>query len=130
MRISALFLLAVLFYGKLAAQGVSGSAEDNKGKPLAGATIALKINKDSVIIKLNVSDASGRYAFSSIPTGLYFITVSHVGYLPVNSAVFEVKEGGAVNVSPIGLSPVSRELKQVQVTGMKPLVEVDRKSVV
>jgi iron complex outermembrane receptor protein len=124
MRISALFLLAVLFYGKLAAQGVSGSAEDNKGKPLAGATIALKINKDSVIIKLNVSDASGRYAFSSIPTGLYFITVSHVGYLPVNSAVFEVKEGGAVNVSPIGLSPVSRELKQVQVTGIKPLVEV------
>src|ERR1700722_20216679 len=124
MRISALLLLAMLSYGKLAAQMVSGFAGDDKGKPLAGATIALKTNKDSVIIKLNISDANGRYAFSSIPAGRYFITVSHVGYLPAGSAAFEVKEDGMANVSPISLSPVSRELKQVQVTGMKPLIEV------
>jgi iron complex outermembrane receptor protein len=96
---------------------VSGLAGDDKGKPLTGATIALKINKDSVIIKLNISDANGRYAFTSIPAGLYFITVSHVGRLPANSAVFEVKDGQTANVPPISLSPVPRELQQAQVTG-------------
>jgi iron complex outermembrane recepter protein len=114
----------MLSYGKLAAQMVSGFAGDDKGKPLAGATIALKTSKDSVIIKLNVSDANGRYVFSSIPAGHYFVTVSHVGYLPAGSAAFEIKEGSTANISPIGLSPVSRELKEAQVNGIKPLIEV------
>ncbi len=103
---------------------VSGFAGDDKGKPLAGATIALKTSKDSVIIKLNISDANGRYAFTSIPAGLYFITVSHVGRLPANSAVFEVKDGQTANVPPINLSPVPHELQQAQVTATRPLVEV------
>lgn len=103
---------------------VSGFAGDEKGKPLAGATISLKTSQDSVIIKLNISDANGRYAFSSISAGLYFITASHVGYLPANSTVFEVKEDGTANISPVSLSPVPRELQQAQVTATKPLVEI------
>ena len=102
---------------------VSGFAGDDKGKPLAGATITLK-TKDSVVIKLNISDASGRYAFSSIPAGLYFVTISHVGYLPANSAAFEVKQDGTATISPVSLTPAPHELKEAQVTGTKPLVEV------
>jgi hypothetical protein len=124
MRFSALFLLAFLSYVKLAAQMVSGFAGDANGKPLPGATIALKTRRDSVIIKLNISDAGGRYAFSSIPAGLYFITVSHVGYLPANSAFFEVKGDGTVTIPPISLIPVPRELQQAEVSATKPLVEV------
>ena len=102
---------------------VSGFAGDDKGKPLAGATITLK-TKDSVVIKLNISDASGRYAFSSIPAGLYFVTISHVGYLPANSAAFEVKQDGTATISPVSLTPAPHELKEALVTGTKPLVEV------
>jgi iron complex outermembrane recepter protein len=124
MRISALILLAFLSYFRLAAQMVSGFAGDDKGKPLAGATITLKTNKDSVIIRLNISDANGRYTFSSVPAGLYFITVSHIGYLSAGSAAFEVKDDKVANVPPISLSPMPHELRQAQVTGTKPLVEV------
>jgi iron complex outermembrane receptor protein len=100
-----------------------GLQEMTKGKPLVGATITLK-TKDSVVVKLNISDAGGRYAFSSIPAGLYFVTISHVGYLPANSAAFEVKEDGTATIPPISLTPVPHELKEAQVTGTKPLVEV------
>jgi len=124
MRFSALFLLAFLSYVKLAAQMVNGFAGDAKGKPLPGATIALKARADSVIIKLNISDTTGRYAFSSIPAGLYFITVSHVGYLPANSGSFEVKDDGTITIPPISLTSVTHELQQAQVTATKPLVEV------
>lgn len=124
MRFSALILLAFFTYGKLAAQMVSGFAGDDKGKPLPGATITLKTSRDSIIIKLNISDANGRYAFSSIPAGLYFITVSHVGYVPGGSAVFEVKADRTASIPAISLSSLSRELKQAQVTVMKPLIEV------
>jgi iron complex outermembrane recepter protein len=124
MRFSALFLLAILSYVKLSAQMVSGFAGDAKGKPLPGVTIALKTRGDSVIIKLNISDTDGRYAFSSIPAGLYFITVSHVGYLPANSAAFEVKDDRPVTIPPISLTSDPRQLQEAQVTGTKPLVEV------
>jgi iron complex outermembrane receptor protein len=124
MRFSALFLLAILSYVKPAAQMVSGFAGDAKGKPLPEATVALKTRGDSVITKLNISDANGRYAFSSIPAGLYFITVSHAGYLPANSAAFEVKDNGTVTIPPISLTSVTHELQQAQVTATKPLVEV------
>jgi outer membrane receptor protein involved in Fe transport len=124
MRFFALFLLAILCYVKLAAQMVSGFVGDAKGKSVPGATIALKTRADSVIIKLNISDTNGRYAFSSIPAGLYFITVSDVGYLPANSAAFEVKDNRTVTVAPISLTIVTHELQQAQVTTTKPLVEV------
>jgi iron complex outermembrane receptor protein len=103
---------------------VSGFVGDAKGKSVPGATIALKTRADSVIIKLNISDTNGRYAFPSIPAGLYFITVSHVGYLPANSAAFEVKDNRTVTVAPISLTIVTHELQQAQVTTTKPLVEV------
>jgi len=124
MRISALILLTFLSHFKLAAQMVKGFAGDNKGKPLSGATISLKTSKDSVIIKLNISDADGHFTFSSVPAGLYFITVSHIGYLAAGTAAFEVKDDKVVNIPSISLSPVPHVLRQAQVTGMKPLVEV------
>jgi len=103
---------------------VSGFAGDAKGKPLSGATVSLKTSRDSVLIKLNISDVNGRYAFSSIPGGLYFVTVSHVGYVPANSAAFAVKGDGAITIPGISLTPVARDLQQAQVTTTKPLVEV------
>src|SRR6202000_49981 len=125
MRKTALcFLIILLSCAGLKAQQVTGLAQDDQGKPLAGASIALKNNKDSSVVKLSISNTSGQYSFSSIAPGSYFVTISHIGYASQSSANFETRADGNVRMPAISLTHVSRELKQTVVTAQKPLVEV------
>ncbi|HXB32827.1 MAG TPA: outer membrane beta-barrel family protein [Puia sp.] len=124
MRITALFLLAFFSYGLLQAQEISGIVRDNQGKLLAGASVALKKAADSALIKLSVSDDSGQYSFSPVPAGNYFVSVSHVSYLLQSSSVFTVTVGSANRIPAIELTRASRDLQEVQVTAIRPLVEV------
>lgn len=122
MRKTALCLLILLSYAELKAQRVAGVTQDDQGKPLSGASVALKNHKDSSVAKLSISNTSGQFEFPAVAAGDYFITVSHVGYTTQSSASF--KTSGDVQVPAIVLPRVSRELRQAVVTGTKPLVEV------
>jgi outer membrane beta-barrel protein/carboxypeptidase family protein/TonB-dependent receptor-like protein len=123
MRITALILLASFSYVLLQAQGISGIVRDSQGKFLARASVALQEAADSAPIKLGLTDDNGQYSFSSIPPGNYFITVSHVSYLPRKSAVFTVTAESAARIPAIELIHSSRDLQQAQVTAFRPLVE-------
>jgi iron complex outermembrane receptor protein len=125
MRIVALFLFILLFYERLQAQTLTGSTTDNEGKPLVGASIVLKKIKDSSLVKLSISNSDGLFVFPSLPADVYFVTVSHVGYTPTNSASFSLTAGnGAVHIPAIILTRASRELKQADVAAARPMVEV------
>ncbi|HEV3324640.1 MAG TPA: outer membrane beta-barrel family protein [Puia sp.] len=124
MRKTALLLLILLSYAGLRAQEISGFIKDSQGKPLAGASVALKKRYDSSIIKLGISDTTGRYSFSAIPAGAYFVAVSHVGYTPANSTPFGIADYSATQAPTVILVRASRELKEAEVTAVKPLVEV------
>jgi iron complex outermembrane receptor protein len=124
MRITPLFLLVFFPYGLLQAQEISGIVRDNQGKLLAAASVALKKEKDSALIKISLTDNNGQYSFASIPAGSYFVTASHVAYSPASSSVFTVTGSVVTQVPPLELSHASRELQQAQVTAIRPLVEV------
>lgn len=124
MRILPLFLLIIFSYENLMAQQIAGISRDDQGKPLAGASVALKKNKDSSVVKLSISTPTGQFEFSTVPPGDYFISVSHVGYIPRNSAAFEVKTDGLTRLPAIDLSHASKDLKEAVVASRKPLVEV------
>jgi len=119
-----LLLITFLSYGALQAQSVTGSAFDEQGKPLAGASIVLKKNKDSSVVKLGISDRTGQYALSSILPGYYFVNISHVGYTSLNSVVFQVKEEGVTQVPSTTLSRLPADLQAAVVNSNKPIVEV------
>jgi hypothetical protein len=124
MKITALFLLACFSYGLLRAQEISGIVRDSQGKLLASASVVLKKEKDSALVKISLSDNNGMYSFSSVPAGSYFITASQVSCLPASSAVFPFTGSGATQVPPLELSRAPRELQQAKVTAIRPLVEV------
>jgi len=124
MRMPALILGIILSYGSLRAQQVRGLARDDKGKPLADVSVALKNNKDSSVVKIGISDASGQYEFSSISPGRYFITLSHIGFVSQNSASFLIKQEGLTTAPDLTLILASKELQQATVSTRKPLVEV------
>src|SRR6201991_3666616 len=124
MRIRPLLLLIFLSYESVKAQHIVGFSKDDQGKPLPEASIALKKTKDSSVVKLNISNANGQYEFSAISPGEYFISISHVGYVPGNSVVFEVRGEGTTQAPDIELARASRDLQQAVVAIRKPIIEV------
>ena len=70
-----------------------------------------------------VAKADGRYTFATVPIGQYRVTVLMLGYRPHRSAPFAVAAAG-VELPPIQLAPAARQLKGVEVVGLKPLLEM------
>ena len=124
MRKTALCVLLLLSYAALQAQHVTGLVQDDQGKPLAAASVALKNIKDSSVVKLSISNTTGQYEFVAVASGSYFVTVSHIGYATRNSSSFETSAGGDIQAPAIRLERAGKELRQTVVTGRKPLVEV------
>ena len=121
--ITLLVILAVtVSYSQ--AQRITGSIKDEQQKGIAGASAVLKKLKDSSIVKLSVSNASGEYEFKNIPAGKYFVNASHIGSAAKNSAIIEVAGSGDVPVPEIVLSKMTSNLKAVVVESKKPMIEV------
>jgi len=103
---------------------VTGFARDDKGKPLSGASIALKNTKDSSVVKLSISGATGQYEFSPVEPGHYFVTISHIGFRCAKFGIFRDHRKGWGTHTRSNARPAARELKETVVTTRKPLVEV------
>lgn len=124
MRTTLLLLTFFCLPGILLAQQINGMTQDDQGKPLPASSIALKKTKDSSVVKLGISDAAGKYSFSDIPAGSYFINVSHIGYTSRNTPVFELPGESTITAPAIKLSKTASDLKEVVVTSRKPVIEV------
>ena len=124
MRNLVLLLICFATSASTYAQKISGIIKDEQGKALQGATVTLKRAKDSSTIKLAVTNAAGNYSFINIGSGSYFVNTSHIGYNKVNSPAFEVSGEGDVLAPEVSLTKLSGTLKNVEVTSLKPIVEV------
>jgi outer membrane beta-barrel protein/carboxypeptidase family protein/TonB-dependent receptor-like protein len=130
MRSVFLFFCICLFCISLEAQQVSGVAQDDQGRPLSGASIALKKAKDSSVVKLEISNSAGKYSFTGIAGGQYFVNISHVGFSTKNSSVFDVRGEEVTTAPATSLTKASSNLKEYVVTAQKPVVEVKADKIV
>lgn len=116
-------ILGVAFLDSTA-QNITGTVKDDRDKPLSGSSIMLKKLGDSSLKKLAVSNAAGKYEFSNIPEGKYFLSISHIGSVTKNTAPIEVTGTADINIPEVSLSKVSADLKAVVVTSQKPMIEI------
>ncbi len=73
------FLCTILIYSIAFSQTrISGKVKDGKGHPVPGASISVKNSFDGA-----TSDSSGNFQFSSSDTGFQTLSVSSVGYRPI-----------------------------------------------
>lgn len=114
------FILLTAF---VQAQNISGLVKDEKGKAINGASITLQKAKDSAVVKIAVADNEGKYSFTSIANGKYFVTVTAVNYAAKKSIVFELNSND-VTVPEVVLSKAVKQLEGVTVTARKPMIEV------
>jgi ferric enterobactin receptor len=110
---------------------IKGSLVDSvTKKPVEFATISLFKSSDKVKpIDGTMSDDLGKFTLKDLPDGEYFLKISFIGY---NDKVINLpktaKEKKKLNLDGIVMSPSSKLLDEVTITGQKSLLEdkVDR----
>lgn len=118
-----LFFLLLTLVAAANAQTITGTAKDDGGAPLGGATIALVKAKDTSVVKLAVAGNNGGYAFNTIKQGTYRVMISHVGYNNALSSSFSAGDGD-VTAPAVAATKASTDLKGVVISARKPMVEV------
>jgi hypothetical protein len=108
------------------AQQVTGTVKDEQGKGIEKATVSLLRSKDSSVIKLAVTAASGKYSFTAPGIGTYLISATYVGYSPMYSTAIEVSGTADIPVPDMTMmiDKTTGNLGDVTVTSKKPMVEV------
>jgi vitamin B12 transporter len=72
-----IFVMTVLFQNLSAQVTVKGVVKDNKGNPVAGASIAIKDSYDG-----GTTDSSGKYSFKTFEKGEHVLQITSIGYKP------------------------------------------------
>ena len=127
--------LLLIFAGMVSAQTglpnikVTGTLQDEQGKPMDYATVSLLRTKDSSTVKGTLSTETGTYTFDHISTGSYIVKASVVGYDKAISSSFTIAAGVTTFTVPvIKMQTASHSLNTVTITASKPLIEhkIDR----
>jgi iron complex outermembrane recepter protein len=124
MRSFCLLVLSLVLISAVKAQQISGSVKAEDGKNMPGASVALKRSRDSMVVKMAVTNAEGGYQFINIANDKYFVTISHIGYVNKNSPLFDVNATEPKKVPDVVLYKSTDKLKAVEITSQKPLIEV------
>ncbi|MCC5929209.1 MAG: TonB-dependent receptor [Cyclobacteriaceae bacterium] len=127
MKILLLPLLFFLLVTTAFSQGViQGKVYDSQAKGISYASVLLRNEPDSSMIKGAISDESGTYIFTDIPKGEYFVEVTMLGYAKSYSGAFNFlgKEKG--DVAAILLHEEGQKLDEVTVTATRPFFELEQ----
>lgn len=120
--ITALLLLCAGF--TFAQKTVSGKILDEKAQAIPFASVMILRHTDSVKTNTAMTDTSGNFSLSGIPSGKYLVKVSYIGYLDFYSQLIEVNDAKKTHhFAAINLTADSRLLNTVNIKGAKPLIE-------
>ena len=106
--ITVVVFMLLIFFSAGAQVKISGLITDNKNKPLAGVSIALKNTYDGA-----TTDSTGKYSFTTDEKGEQQLEASITGYNPVLQKITISKEPVTQNIS---LKEQVTELKAVVIT--------------
>lgn len=103
---------------------LGGTVTDATGKALEAATLSLLRSADSSLVKIELSDAAGRYEFVEIKPGTYRVAATLVGFEKQFSAEMRVDAAAqALVVPPMRLREATAALQEVTVVAQKPFIE-------
>lgn len=116
---AALLIAAFAF-----SQTITGKVKDSHLQPVAGATIRLLNQSDSVLVQTTSSAGNGSFSFQQLHVGRYILSIDVIGQQPYRSPVSVDSIQSNVVLPRIVLQPAgAKELEAVVVKSKKPLLE-------
>ncbi len=107
-KILLFFCILFLLQAGFSQTIISGKIKDGRGRPVPGASITVKNSFDGA-----TSDSAGNYQFSAADTGNQLITVSSIGYRPLEQPI--LLKGKAIQLD-LQLKEEPNEMKAVTIT--------------
>jgi len=126
MRAYFVFIIVMLVCFSAEAQSgtISGKVTDEANEPLTGAVAELRNTADSTLAKVNVADAVGKFNFTNVKQGSYYLKTTLTGFKPHSGNTFEYDGSSEKELPAVKMSQSITNLKQAEVSAIKPLVEV------
>ncbi len=117
------FLLLLLGSNAILCQqlNVTGTVYNNNS-PLEFANVLLLHAKDSSLYKGGLSEEQGKFKFTNVAQGDYFIEASMIGFGKAKSEIFTVATK-SINIEALNLVD-GIELEEIVVTSKKPFIEL------
>lgn len=112
-----------LFVASAKAQSIKGILVDSSQSRLAFIPIALCNKADSTIIKGTSSDEEGRFEFTGLKTGRYFLKVESFGYESFSTSVLALDSLAVIDLGTLQIKSSALNLSEVSVTTQKKLIE-------
>lgn len=103
---------------------INGKLTDLNEQPIAYANLFLFKKADSSLVKAELSDERGSFAFRDIQDGSYFLKASYVGFQELRKNEIQLNSGQAVNLGNMSMSPSSTQLSETVVSAQRTLLEV------
>ncbi|MEO8710917.1 MAG: TonB-dependent receptor [Parafilimonas sp.] len=110
---------------------INGNVYDTTNHtPLSYATIALYKSSDSVLINGLLSSEDGRFKFTKIAAGSYYIKIQFMGYNTAIIPAFSISKNEVKELGNINITPGELLLNEVKVVGKKAdvLNKIDKQS--
>ena len=92
-------------------------------KALGYTTVALMKKKDSLLVKMEMTDTSGTLHFSDLTPGEYFLRITRIGYMDYSTPSFLLHEHQVFQHPVIMLFPSNETMAGITVTGKKQFIE-------
>lgn len=103
---------------------LSGQIVDASGSPVAYANLFLFFQKDTSLAKVELSDETGKFAFSEIKDGDYFLKISYVGMQELQRGNLSILKNEPKDLGTLTLMPSSTQLQETVISAKRTLLEV------
>jgi len=126
LKISFLLLYVLC---SLCALGQSGKitgkvADETTHMVIDYATITVADRASKKIINGALSDSTGYFAVSSLPSGAYMVTIEFIGYTKKTVDSIVIRDGkNAISLGTVSLSAAGQMMQGVTITGDAPVIE-------
>lgn len=102
---------------------ISGTIVNDQLQAMPAATITLFNARDTTKIRQTTADQKGRFLFSQVDSGIYFIGTTAVGREPFSGRTFHLGANEQKDIDTIRLSVHTDTLAGVVVQGSRPPIE-------
>ncbi|MCF8237737.1 MAG: TonB-dependent receptor family protein [Saprospiraceae bacterium] len=102
---------------------LQGVIHDDMDEPLAYSTIAL-LDSTQHLVKGSVSDEFGHFSFTGLSPGVYALSISYIGYSPFSPDPVTLTKNQALDLGTVTFRSSAIDLKEVEVTTKRALIEV------
>ncbi|MGM9474887.1 TonB-dependent receptor domain-containing protein [Pedobacter sp. GSP4] len=117
--IACLMACGVSFAQKL--NTIRGKIVDEKTVPVSFAVVRVLNYPDTTVAKSVSTNIEGEFTIDQLKSGEYLLSVSIVGFKNKRTNHFLLKDD--LNMPPIGMESLTKQLKEVSVQGKKPFIE-------